>query len=55
MVPSYQTVQLGAALGVTRLSIMLGLLQHPMYSSEIISEDTVHRQVCGSEGRVVQW
>lgn len=44
MVPSFQTIQLGAALGLTRLSIMLGYLQHPMYMSPEISEETVKRQ-----------
>jgi hypothetical protein len=45
MVPSFQTIQLGAALGITRLSIMFGYLQHPMNMAAEISEQTVQRQV----------
>ena len=45
MLPSYQTIQLGAALGLTRFAIMLGLLQHPLYMAAGVSEETVKRQV----------
>ncbi|XP_060571609.1 uncharacterized protein LOC132729804 [Ruditapes philippinarum] len=44
MVPSFQTIQLGAALGITRLSIMFGYLQHPMNMAAEISEQIVQRQ-----------
>lgn len=44
MLPSYQTIQLGAALGLTRFAIMLGLLQHPLYMAAGVSEETVKRQ-----------
>ncbi|WAR15897.1 YQJL-like protein [Mya arenaria] len=39
MVPSFQTIQLGAALGVTRLSLMLGYLQHPLHRAVSLPDD----------------
>ena len=45
ILPSYQTIQLGAALGLTRFAIMLGLLNHPLFTVAGMAEDTVKRQV----------
>ncbi|KAK3590920.1 hypothetical protein CHS0354_032639 [Potamilus streckersoni] len=44
IVPSYQTLQLGAAIGLARLAIMFGLLQHPLHMAKGISEDVEKRQ-----------
>lgn len=44
LVPSFQTIQLSAALGLTRLAIMLGYLQQPMFMLQNASDDTVKRQ-----------
>ena len=45
ILPSYQTLQLGAALGLTRFAIMLGILQHPLHMAAELPEDIVKRQV----------
>ncbi|XP_063434307.1 uncharacterized protein LOC134715790 [Mytilus trossulus] len=43
IIPSYQTLQLGAALGITRLALLLGLLYHPMSGAEL-HEKVEYRQ-----------
>lgn len=43
IIPSYQTLQLGAALGITRLALLLGLLYQPMSGAEL-PEKVEYRQ-----------
>ena len=44
IIPSYQTLQLGAALGITRLALLLGLLYQPMTGAQL-PEKVEYRQV----------
>ncbi|XP_060062563.1 uncharacterized protein LOC132543120 [Ylistrum balloti] len=43
MVPMFQSLQLGAALGLTRLALLLGFLHQPLFDSEL-PEDVKYRQ-----------
>lgn len=43
LVPKFQSLQLGAALGLTRLALLLGFLHHPLFDSEL-SENVIYRQ-----------
>ncbi|KAJ8304165.1 hypothetical protein KUTeg_017748, partial [Tegillarca granosa] len=42
LIPSFQSLQLGAALGITRLALLIGLLQQPMSGIKDIPEDIKH-------------
>ncbi len=44
LIPTYQSFQLGAALGVTRLALMVGILQHPLSGAQLPT-DVEMRQV----------
>ncbi|KAH3740765.1 uncharacterized protein LOC127850464 [Dreissena polymorpha] len=44
MVPSFQTIQLGAAIGITRLAIMMGYLQHPMSRVVDLLDDNIDKR-----------
>ncbi|KAK3082415.1 hypothetical protein FSP39_004380, partial [Pinctada imbricata] len=43
LIPSFQSLQLSAALGITRLALILGLISHPMAKSGM-PEDVENRQ-----------
>ncbi|ESO93742.1 hypothetical protein LOTGIDRAFT_228523 [Lottia gigantea] len=43
LIPTYQTLQLGAALGLTRLALLLGVLKHPLVNTNI-DTDIEYRQ-----------
>ncbi|XP_067665448.1 uncharacterized protein [Haliotis asinina] len=38
LIPTYQSFQLGAALGLTRLALMVGILKHPLAGMELPAE-----------------
>lgn len=44
LVPTYQSLQLGAALGMTRIGLLLNLLKQPL-SAEEMEPDVISRQV----------
>ena len=44
LIPSFQSLQLGAALGLVRLALIVGLINQPLTGTNI-PEDVVNRQV----------
>lgn len=48
LIPSFQSLQLGAALGLVRLALIVGLISQPL-SATNLPEDVVNRQVIHSE------
>lgn len=48
LIPSFQSLQLGAALGLVRLALIVGLISQPL-SATNLPEDVVNRQVILSE------
>ncbi|KAK6168011.1 hypothetical protein SNE40_021921 [Patella caerulea] len=43
LIPTYQTLQLGAAIGLTRLALIVGVLKHPLSGSQM-TQDIEYRQ-----------
>lgn len=50
LIPSFQSLQLGAALGLVRLALIVGLISQPLTGTNL-AEDVVNRQVRHSESR----
>ena len=44
LIPTYQSLQLGAALGMTRLGLLLGVLKQPLIDTHL-EDSIISRQV----------